>query len=239
MATLLDLANLSKAVYDDDARLGRRHVVTGGWTCIEFRRAAGLHCGFQGAIFVRGGETVVSFRGTAQAMDGVADLKLGTGMNSSYFADGERLAALAANSSANVIVTGHSLGGAIAQVVANRGGYVLATFNAPGVGVIASRNMTSSTIPMNIIRSVGMVASSIRHPRQAISDMSNAFRTVRGVNLCLQNDIVSRIGNHYGWVLRVQGTGINPATEHGIDTVISVLEHRRNAVLRSRLPSSF
>ena len=237
MTTVLDLARLSKAVYNDDGRLGRGHGVPGGWTCLEFRRAAGWSNGFQGAIFTRGGEMVVAFRGSAQTMDAVADLKLGQGMNSSYFSEGERLASLAANSNTYVIVTGHSLGGAIAQVVANRGGYTMGTFNAPGVGVIASRNIGWSTPHMNVLRVGGMLSSVVRHPHQAMRDMRNAFRSVRGVNVCLQNDVVSRIGNHYGRVQRIRGTSLNPLTEHSIETVISVLEAR--PAFASRNPDSF
>ena len=176
----------------------------------------------------------MAFRGTAQAMDGVADLKLGTGMNSSYFYEGEEFAEKAGG---NAIVTGHSLGGAIAQVVANRGGYTMATFNAPGVGVIASRNILKSTSLMNAVRLTGMAASVLRHPMQAGSDIWHAFGTVKGVNLCLQNDAVSQMGNHYGKVRRITGTSKNPLTEHSISTVISVL--KKNKILAARRPGSF
>ena len=193
--------------------------------------------GFQGAIFSRRGVKVVAFRGTAQAMDVVADLKLGTGMNSTYFGLGQQFASLV--NGPGVIVTGHSLGGAIAQVVANRTGHVLASFNAPGVGVIVSRNLGESNASMNIVRAGGMLLSSIRHPIQAVSDVRNTFRSVKGVNLCLKNDAVSKIGNHYGQVLRIPGTSINPLTEHSIKTVISVLQQPENAALARRSPSFY
>ncbi len=230
MASLLELAKMAEAVYGSSYRAGS---VLNGWSCLQFRRASGALSGFQGGIFSRGSEKVVAFRGTDQGMDVVADLKLGTGMNSTYFDLGEQLASLATGG--NVTVTGHSLGGAIAQVVANRTGHLMATFNAPGVGVIASRNI-SPISPMNAVRLSGMVASVARHPIQAARDVSNAFRVVNGINLCLQNDAVSRIGNHYGRVLRIPGTSANPLTEHGIGTVISVLE---NSTVGSRSPSSF
>ena len=236
MASLLDLAKMSSAVYDDDENLGRG-VVSNGWTCLRFRAASGSLSGFQGAIFRKSGETVVAFRGTAQAMDVVADLKLGSGMNSTYFDLGQRFASFAPGS--NVIVTGHSLGGAIAQVVANRGGYAMATFNAPGVGVVASRNIQDSNLLMNMIRVPSMVIGAIRHPQQAASDVANVFRFVQGINICLANDRVSRIGNHYGRVRRIPGTSRSPVTEHRIGTLISVLEQPRNAALARRSPGSF
>ncbi len=233
MATLLELAKMSQAVYDSDLSGGS--VV--GWSCNQFRRASGALSGFQGAIFVGSGVTVIAFRGTDQAMDLASDIKLGIGMNSTYFDLGEQFASLATGP--NIIVTGHSLGGAIAQVVANRCGHVLATFNAPGVGVIASRNMIESSPIMNAVRVGGMLVSAVRHPIQAAKDVQNVFRSVQGINLCLQNDAVSRIGNHYGKVLRITGTSSNPMTEHGIATVISVLEKPENASLARRSPGSF
>lgn len=234
MASLLELANMSNAAYEPD--LARNQVVS-GWRCERFHRASGSLNGFQGAIFSKGGVKVVAFRGTDQAMDVVADIKLGLGMNSTYFDLGEQFASIA--SGPNVIVTGHSLGGAIAQVVANRTGHVLATFNAPGVGVILSRNILRSNPLMNVVRAHGMAVSAIRHPRQAVSDVANTFRIVRGINLCLQNDVVSQVGNHYGRVLRIPGTSSNPKTEHGLLTVISVLEQQENSALARRSPGSF
>lgn len=231
MATLLELARLANAVYDLSPNVP-------GWVRTAMKTASGRLDGFQAATFARGGDVVVVFRGTAQAMDVVADAKLGTGMNSTYFDAGEEFAEPYQGKS-NVVVTGHSLGGAIAQIVANRGGFVMATFNAPGVGVIASRNIAQSTLPMNAIRTAGMVASAVRHPVQAAKDMRYAFRPVKGVNLCLANDMVSQIGNHYGTVMRIPGVGGNPLTEHKITTVISVLEQPKNAALANRIPQTF
>ena len=186
MASLLELAKISNAVYSED--LSKKTVVNvkgfGNWTCTDFILASGSLNGFQAGIFKGGNGTVVAFRGTAQTMDVVADGKLGTGMNSSYFDAGQKFVSRAAGP--NVTVTGHSLGGAIAQVVANREGNVMATFNAPGVGVIASRNMLETTLTMSAIRLVGMTVSAVRHPQQAVSDITNAFGSVRGGQYLLE-----------------------------------------------------
>lgn len=232
MATLLDLARLANAVYE------RAPTLPLGWTRTEFKPASGNLNGFQAATFLGPGGTVIAFRGTAQTMDGIADLKLGTGMNSTYFDAGEEFARRY-QGRPDTVVTGHSLGGAIAQIVANRGGFVMATFNAPGVGVIASRNIADSTLPMNAVRTAGMMVSALRHPVQAAKDVRFAFRPVRGVNLCLTGDAVSRIGNHYGAVMRIPGTSKGPLTEHRMTTMISVLEQPRNAALAKRHPVSF
>ena len=226
MAKLLDLAHMCNAVYENNPTVS-------GWKLKRFHKAKGGLNGFQAASFTNGKETVVAFRGTAQVMDGVADFKLGTGMNSTYFSEGEKFA----TDNSPTIVTGHSLGGAIAQVVANRGGYVMASFNAPGVGVIASRNMLESDATMNVVRIAGMALSALRHPQQMGRDIVNAFNRVEGINICLQHDAVSKIGNHYGKVKRIPGTGINPLKEHGIETVIKVLGQRMNAKLADSPPS--
>jgi pimeloyl-ACP methyl ester carboxylesterase len=216
MATVLDLARLAEAVYSSQDPPGL------GWERTHFHPSVGGLNGFQAATFVKGPVTVLSFRGTAQAMDVVADLKLGTGMNSTYFSAAEAYARQHLNRP-NVYVCGHSLGGAIAQVVANRGGFKMVTFNAPGVAVLASRNIGQGTTAMNAVRTAGLVVSALRHPMQAFRDVTSAFNVVRGLNVCLDNDVVSQIGIHYGHVLRIPGTSANPLTEHGIATMVRVL----------------
>jgi hypothetical protein len=69
-----------------------------------------------------------------------------------------------------------------------------------------------------------MVASAVVRPGQAWRDMKATFRPVRGINICLQFDLVSQIGVHYGRVERIPGTGYNPKTQHSMDTMVAVLE---------------
>src|SRR5277367_202873 len=197
MPTIRDLGLLANAVYDAVPAVQ-------GWNCPAHRVASGGLNGFQAATFTQAGVTVLVFRGTAQAMDVAADLKLGTGMNSTYFSDGEAYAA-AVPPGDNVYVCGHSLGGAIAQVVANRGGYKMVTFNAPGVAVFASRNLGDATLGMTAVRTGGMLLSAVRHPMQAYRDVRSSFHTVRGLNIRLSNDAVSSMGVHYGEVVTLQG----------------------------------
>src|SRR5690606_11305611 len=90
---------------------------------------------FQAAAYQMDGQTVVVFRGTTGVGDAITDLALGVGANSAYYEQGEAFAAR--QGGANIILCGHSLGGAIAQVVANRLRLPMVTFNAPGVAVLA------------------------------------------------------------------------------------------------------
>ena len=152
----------------------------------------------------------------------MADLKLGTGMNSTYFSAAETYIA-GRRGDPKTFICGHSLGGAITQIVANRQGFRFVTFNAPGVAVLASRNMGEATVGMTAVRLAGMTASAVRHPFQMARDVRAAFNVVRGLNVCLEHDMVSKIGVHYGQVVRIAGTSLNPLTEHRMTTVNQVL----------------
>jgi pimeloyl-ACP methyl ester carboxylesterase len=219
MPTIRDLGLLAAAVYDELPAVQ-------DWACPGHLAASSSWNGFQAATFNRDGVTVIVFRGTSQAMDIGADLRLGTGMNTSYFSDGEAYAAGAAPPGDNVYVCGHSLGGAIAQVVANRGGYKMVTFNAPGVAVFASRNvrdLATSTPWMQAIRVGGALVSSVTNPMQTFRDVRSTFHSVRGLNIRLSYDAVSSIGIHYGEVVTLSGPTMNPATAHRMATVNEVL----------------
>jgi len=215
MPTIRDLGLLADAVYNATPAVA-------GWTCPAHQVASSRFNGFQAATFSKAGVTVLVFRGTAQAMDVAADLKLGTGMNSTYFSAGEAYAASVPPGD-NVYVTGHSLGGAIAQVVANRGGYKMVTFNAPGVAVFASRNLPDATVAMTAVRTAGMLVSGVRHPMQAYRDVRSAFNSVRGLNIRLSGDAVSQMGVHYGELVTIRGPSASPLTEHRMTTMNEVL----------------
>lgn len=214
MASILDYGLLSNAVYDDTPSVP-------GWVCAQYR--AGLGQGLQAAVFTRGQETVVAFKGTtpSQTSDLVADLKLGVGMNTSYFSAAEDFTALYAGG-ANVVATGHSLGGAIAQVVGNRQDLPFVTFNAPGVAIMASRNLASATPHMSAVRLAGSLVGAFRHPMQTARDIASAFTVVNGLNFRLSGDIVSQIGLHYGDIVNLQGSG-DPLSQHSMDTMLGVL----------------
>ena len=220
MPTIRDLGLLANAVYDADPKVD-------GWHCPNHLQAASAWNGFQAATFTKDGVTVIVFRGSHQAMDFAADARLGVGMNTSHFSDGEAYAAGAAKPDENVYVCGHSLGGAIAQVVANRGGYTMVTFNAPGVAVFASRNVrdvATSTPWMNTLRVGGALVSSVTNPMQTWRDVRSTFHKVRGINIRLAYDVVSQMGIHYGKVVTIQGPTSNPKTAHSMVTVNEALK---------------
>ncbi len=215
MATFLQLSQLAAAVYGDVPP-------PDGWTRIDSGGAGRF--GFQAAAYKGEGQTVVAFRGTtASAGDAAADLMLGAGMNTSHYAQADDFVQdyLAAD---GLVLCGHSLGGAIAQIVGNRSQMKFATFNAPGVAVLASRNILSANGAMFGLRLGGAVLSAVARPVQAAKDVRATFRVAQGVNICLTFDVVSRTGVHYGKVVRIPGTDANPVHQHSIATVVKVLE---------------
>lgn len=218
MITILEYGLLSNAVYEDTPDVE-------GWACTRFH--AGLGEGMQAGVFTRGQKTVVAFKGTTpnQVSDLVADLKIGTGFNTSYFSAAERFAQLYANVP-DLVVTGHSLGGAIAQTVGNRRRIPFVSFNAPGVAILASQNIHTTSPHMMAVRLAGGALSMLRHPMQSMRDMASAFHDSLGVNIRLSGDIISTIGLHYGPLVNLSGSG-DPLSQHSMDTVLGVL--RRNA----------
>ena len=223
MASILEYAKLSQAVYDDEG--GQPE----GWKLVAFQPSGkGLTNAFQGGAYTRDGELVIACKGTSQGRDILADVKLGIGMNSSQFSRAEKFAKKLANSGPKkVTVTGHSLGGAIAQIVGNRQRLPFVTFNAPGVGLM-SRNvdeMLASTLGGAMaVRIAFSVVSVLRHPMQAARDVGAAFHKVTGLNLRHGKDVVGLIGVHYGKVLEVPlGGDFGLMDKHKIGPFIETL----------------
>ena len=240
MISLLELAKLSEAVYDVPPK------AVDGWTLGAYRlgRSGGLWEDLQAAIYNKaGGGTVVAFRGTNLSMSAIlgtaqdldADVTLGAGANINAYNAAAKFMEKVANRP-EVIVTGHSLGGAVAQIIGNRWRLRIATFNAPGVGVLSSRNIGEANPIMFGVRTLGMVGSEVEHPWQAVSDMGSAFHRMKGVNLRLDGDIVSKIGEHYGKLLTIAGpSGAGALEQHKIGSVISALEKRTDVANRDIL----
>lgn len=225
---VMNLGQIAAAVYDDEPAYedGVR---------IALSSAGGSLNGFRAAAFRTTGRTVVAFRGTAQAVDWHTNLRLGTGMNTTYFAMAEAFVRNV-GIGPSVILCGHSLGGAIAQVVANRLDLPMVSFNAPGVGVLASAELATANPAMTAVRLHGMAASAMLHPVQTVQDIRFASREVLGLNICLTGDVVSRIGLHYGTVVRIPSKSVNPLTEHEMATMNLALKEHDVGKLPARFP---
>ncbi|HEX8568368.1 MAG TPA: hypothetical protein VF699_00365 [Caulobacteraceae bacterium] len=217
MPTILELAEMSNAVYDLTN-------APNGWTQVDAKTAP-PRSGLQAATYTQGSETVIAFRGTVPSQSGdlQADAMLGLGMNCEYFAEAEAYASAHAGDPSKTTLCGHSLGGAITQIVGNRQSIKFATFNAPGVALFASRNIGSSTVTGLAVRTAGATLSAVMSPRQAWRDIRATFNVVNGLNVRLRMDVVSMIGVHYGDIVSLETPSWSPAEAHGIGTVIGVL----------------
>lgn len=212
MSRIIDYALLCDAIYADAPECQ-------GFVLTAFRR--GGNSGLQAAAFTKNGKTIVAFKGTSTAMDVVADLKLGAGINTSLFSEGEHFVSQHAPGE-GVVVTGHSLGGAIAQTVGNRRRLPFVSFNAPGVALLASQNIATMNPALGAMRLAGGIVGAVRHPMQTMRDIGSAFHTSLGVNYRLSGDLVSQYGLHYGPIVSLAGSG-DPLTQHRMTTMISVL----------------
>lgn len=226
MASILDYAKLSEAVYEDNPQVP-------GWHRHDFRPSgSGVTDAFQGAAFTRDSEIVFAMKGTSQGRDLAADLALGVGMNSVQFSDAVDWVSATNQAGATLAtVCGHSLGGAISQIVGNRLRLRFVTFNAPGIAIM-SRNLGQMAVAARtgtmFVRMAGTAASAFLHPFQAAGDVGGLFYRVSGVNFRLAGDLVSRTGVHYGQVIEVGygGGSPDPYTRHKMATILAELEDR-------------
>lgn len=225
MASILTYAHLANAVYEDDPSVE-------GWVRADMQSTVSSLWegdGFQGAAFKNADEIVFAFKGTANLQDVVTDIKLGVGMNTDQFYQGYQFVKRTQiPEGTKVTICGHSLGGAIAQIVGNRRRMRFVTFNAPGVGIV-SRNLgeMAATVATGTmaIRTAGALVSAVRHPVQAMHDAGSFFNRVQGVNFRVGSDVVGSIGVHYGDVieLRYSGGALDLLAKHKMEAVLTAL----------------
>jgi len=170
MVTTTEYAQLSASVYD----AGGAGNTNANWIRVN---PSSLADGFYAATFqnTATGEVVIAYRGTNGPFDAVADVQLVAGQVPQQFNEAKAYydAVVAQYGPANVSVTGHSLGGAMASfVAASVGGTTTATaFNAPGIANVVTgvpgsyTNVTNyntffdpvSNLPLNQIGNVWTV----------------------------------------------------------------------------------
>lgn len=202
--TIYQLATLANAVYYK------------GQTAVgEWRRSATFgnadSGGFYAALFGCGKLSVLTYRGTDDPWDVSPDAQLLLGEVPCQIPDAELAWSRSARStgSAPLVLTGHSLGGALAAMIAAKTGLPAATFNAPGVGraYAASFRMpivAAGRLPITPPTGPGLIASAVAVARLDSSKI---------VNIRARYDVVSLgTGPRLGRVETIAVAGCAPIT---------------------------
>ena len=117
--------------------------------------------GFEGQIYQKGDNVIVVYKGTNQTKDFFnSDIPMGVGYSPKQQEDAHNLflkaQSMFKNKNVNIEVTGHSLGGSMAQIESARTGVKATTFNAYGTGNILKREgFTNKEISTMNIKNYG------------------------------------------------------------------------------------
>lgn len=139
MVSTIKYAEIADAVYQIGPGGGNYVVDDFKTTLFEEGGWGSTNTKFKGCVYVReaSGDVVVALQGTVPRKFGdlYADLQIVLGILPQYCGAAERLyhKALKRYAGSNITLTGHSLGGGLAQVVGHWTGCPFVTFNAPGM----------------------------------------------------------------------------------------------------------
>jgi hypothetical protein len=180
--TVYQLATLANAVYDEATS------VVGDWRLSDtFGRPR--EGGFYGALYRSGTLSVLALRGTNEAYDIAPDAQITLGEVPCQLPQAEVAwkRSMSRVGSQPVALTGHSLGGALACLIAAKSGLPCVTFNAPGVARSYAATfrlpvVTPGRLPITPPTGPGMIAAAMN---LAMLDSS------RIINIRSSGDIVS------------------------------------------------
>jgi hypothetical protein len=217
--TTLDYAEIANRVYlidankdwQDDGATARGDAAQSSWcykdfVCRLFKYGMGwgdTKTDFKGCVYVNEAlkKSVVAIQGTklSKLGDTVADLQIAVGMIAGmmpqYCSAALKLFERTRDSFSGypIVMVGHSLGGAMAQVLGQWTGIPFVTFNAPGMW---SNIQSSKFLCWNPIDSFRSIKGTFTGPLLAKQSASTG-RNFRNVS-----DLVSSFGSHYGPVTR-------------------------------------
>jgi hypothetical protein len=193
MASISSYLNLAEFAYetDDDPSSIADFIVRRR----EFATALGN--GFQGVVHEGAHEVVVAFAGTlggpfnAPISQTSANFRIGLNIIPNMAGSAKALVKSAAALTKPVSIVGHSLGGALAQVVGVWMGVPFISFNGPGM--------------MTHLR---MSAFNVFHPRQMRRTLkASPIAVANGICFSVTNDFVGNFGSHVGIFVQVPWVG--------------------------------
>ncbi len=226
MATCLDCAKIASAAYYtgagqwDGSPPG--HMVD-GWTVQHWETGTLLGNGFQGGIWQTEKALVVGFCGTNPDQGGkvlsdlTADLRVAFKILPNQASSAHKMTVMAKEIAHGrpVLATGHSLGGALAQIVGVWDQVRFVTFNAPPMAAALCLAQLNALKPM-------MAARTIR---------SATILGASGSNFIVKGDFVSRpmIDWHIGETIELAPAASGSASAHSMATIYGLLERSEYA----------
>jgi hypothetical protein len=212
--TSLNYAEIANRVYNIDRVAGGGDSwVVGGFDSGLFKEGmswGATNTDFKGCVYVSKSykEAVVAFQGTVPSKGGdlLADAQLAifglVGMLPQYCDAATRLfdRTRQVYPDYEISFTGHSLGGALAQVLGHWTGLPFVTFNAPGMWGDIQK---SKLVPWSRANMVKSIVGTFKGPMLA-KQTATTGRNFRNVM-----DPVSAYGLHYGPVTRFWGAGLH------------------------------
>jgi len=160
-----------------------------GWNVQKREFASLIGDGFQGGIYATATEVIVAFAGTGggggMVSQGAADARIAVNVVPNLAGSAHTMVKWARKHNPNkpISIVGHSLGGAIAQVVGNWTGTPFISFNGPGMKTHLKMSAFNILKPMQMFRS----ASS-----------KNTDDTI-GICFTVKGDWIGEYGYHVGW----------------------------------------
>lgn len=200
MVSISSYLNLAEYAYE---RRGEPEGTIADFEVVTREYASALGNGFQGVVYRGGSEVIVAFAGTlgglttAPISQNTANVRIGVNIIPNMAGSAKKLVKSAARSAMPISIVGHSLGGALAQVVGAWMNIPFVSFNGPGM---ASHFRWS--------------AFNVFHPRQMRRTIKASSFVPIGLCLSTRNDFVGNFGSHIGVFEQVDPAGMDDDTHH-------------------------